>query len=151
MGNWVSASEERIETASVESPYWADTPEGRRRNERYAMLATEYTTLVLGCAPYTSHLVSTTHVDHYNEHGVPYVADDPNNKYHIVGRDRAIKMTHAIRRKMDHIVFFTDHGLSSGMRAAMELAEKEGIDVVEVKFADDPVWAVRARTSGAMK
>lgn len=41
-----------IETASVESPYWAATPELRRRNEMYAMLATEYTTSVLGYAPY---------------------------------------------------------------------------------------------------
>jgi len=155
MGNWISGSPgiddgaiAKIETASVESPYWAATPELRRRNEMYAMLATEYTTSVLGYAPYTSHLVSTTHATHYKDHGTPYASDDPEKRYHIVGRDQAIEMTHAIRRKMDHIVFFTDFGLSSGMRGAKELAEREGIDVLEVKLEGLPGWGVRLSECG---
>lgn len=114
----------------------------------YAMLATEYTTSVLGYATYTSHLVSTAHATHYKDHGTPYASDDPEKRYHIVGRDQAIAMTHAIRRKMDHIVFFTDFGLSSGMRGPRSWRNVRGLTFSRSSWracpAGDSVERVRA-------
>jgi len=127
MGNWISGSPgiddgalAGIETASVKSPCRAPTPELKHRNEMYATLATDYTNSVLG-----------------------YVSDDPEKRHHIVGHEQAIEMTRAVRRKMDHIVFFTDFGMSSGMRAAKKLAKHKGIDVLEVKLEGLPGWGVR--------
>lgn len=131
-----------IKCATVESPFSSPTPMGRINNIKYAMLACEFLSKK-GIAPYASHLINTMHVNRYTTHADPFVGDACDDKYHIVGRDKAIELTNEIRNRLDAGYFFIDFGESSGMKIARELLEKLGKPIIEVRLLDLPVWKER--------
>lgn len=128
--------------ASIESPYWAGTANGRKQTRAYAMLACEWA-CKNGYAPYASHLIQTTHERYFRENGVPYVDDDHDGEYTVLGRDGAIAASMAIRERMAVGLMFMDFGVSSGMQAAREHFAKKGIPTKEVHLAHDPEWKAR--------
>lgn len=119
--------ENRMMLVSIESPFSASTKEGIHRNIAYAVLAAKDTAKNYGECPFASHLILTQTVIS-GEH--TYISDSTPDPYGI-GRDQAIALTHEARLKCDKIVFYTDLGWSSGMHAARELAQTNGIEIEE--------------------
>lgn len=101
-------------------------------NQAYAMLCTQYAN-IQGCASFLLHLINATHWARFITHGCnnPYVADIYPD-YYVVGRDAAIAMTHAARRKCDACWFFLDFGESFGMTAARKMCEDAKIPTRDI-------------------
>lgn len=113
---------------SVESPYRAATAELQQEHVCYAVLAAKHASKFHGEAPFASHLILTQSVDHSG--GTFYCSDDMPEPHGLgVGREGAIEITHSARMVCDKIVLYTDYGVSSGMKAAVTVAEEHGIPI----------------------
>jgi len=98
----------------LESPYAADSPEGIRRNVRYARACIR-DCLMRGEAPFASHLLYTQ----------PRVLRDEVPEE----RDHGIQAGFAWRRGAHATVVYTDLGISRGMQYGIEDAEAIGMEV----------------------
>lgn len=87
----------------IESPYAGD----RLRNIRYLQQCIRDCVLVHNESPYASHQMLTQALDDHNQ----------------VERRQGIDAGYAWWEAADMIVFYTDHGWSSGMRAAWKLVQ----------------------------
>lgn len=122
-----------MQFVSIESPYNNADPNLLKRNINYAILAVKDATKNYNNAAYAAHLLNTQYVQD-GEHG--YLSDDVRDKFGV-GRDKVIEITHLIRLRADKIVFYVDFGYSSGMLAAKELAEKNGILTEERRLPEE--------------
>lgn len=110
---------------SVESPYHNTDPDLLNRNINYAIMACRHSIKFHGEAAYASHLIYTQTVRE-GEHG--YVDDNTVGEFDL-GRDEVIRITHEVRMRADKIVFYTDFGMSNGMKIAEKVAQENGIPV----------------------
>ena len=78
-------------------------------------------------AVYASHLINTQSVSNGENF---YVSDDLKCEYGV-GRDMAIEITNSLRMRVDKLVFYIDHGYSSGMMIAKKLGEQYNIPMEE--------------------
>ena len=76
--------------------------------------------------PYASHSCMTQHPRCAN-----YFVSDYNDKWDILTRDKAIKMSQSVRVLCNKSVFYTDRGWSSGMKSAKEHCIKQGLPYEE--------------------
>ena len=110
---------------SVESPYHNEDPELLDRNIKYAIMACRHAIKFHGEAATASHLIYTQRVkDGVHE----YVHDKIVSEFDL-GRDEVISITNEIREKADKLVFYTDLGMSAGMKWAERIAKEKGIPV----------------------
>lgn len=134
----------RRTVVSIESPYRAATAELQQEHICYAVLAAKHAAKFHGEAPFASHLILTQSVD--NGHSF-YCSDDHPEPHDLgVGRDAAIELTHAARLVCDKIVFYTDYGMSSGMKAAETVAEENGIAVEYRKLPAEMLSLCKSKT-----
>lgn len=133
-----------VKRASVESPYSWKTPDEKKRNLKYVMTAVEWLRRK-GFAPYASHLIDTTHAQHYIDTGSPYVADNCDVKYNVLGRDAAIESSMAFRECCNAAYFFVDFGMTGGMKAALDFFKERNVPCVEVKLAEEWPLTMKAR------
>lgn len=94
----------------IESPYRAPTPEGRKRNWDYLKTAM-LDSMARGECPFASHGLYT----HFLNDDVP--------------EERALGLLLAkeLLRRSDRIAVYADHGISPGMKDAIEFAEHHGL------------------------
>lgn len=106
----------------VESPYWANTEIGRLFNTIYAR-ACNSKVLAEGNIPFSSHIYYTQ----------PGILDDQVNE----DREKGMRAGFSIGEKFDYSIFFTDYGLSSGMKAGAESARLNGNHSREDKLSEN--------------
>jgi hypothetical protein len=95
-------------------------------------------------------LIQTTHAQHYADKQTPYVSDDPDCTYRVVGRDKALETSHAWRRVADEGLFFMDFGESAGMTAARHVFVNNGIPMKDMRLADSAHWRDRMIACGCL-
>lgn len=119
-------TKERCKMVSVESPYRSDDPVVQHGNIAYAILAAKNSARVHGEAPFASHIMLTQSVS--VEGVISYVSDSVSDDLGV-GRDKAIDITNEARRRSDLIVLYTDRGISTGMKIAVEIVNELNIPV----------------------
>lgn len=102
------ASQQRV--VMVESPYSGDID----RNIRYLQLCHIDCALNHNEVPYSSHSYMTQH-----PRAASMFVSDYDPKWDMLTREQAIESSHAIRRRCDVTLFYTNLGWSSGMKAAL--------------------------------
>jgi|APSaa5957512493_1039668.scaffolds.fasta_scaffold89195_2 hypothetical protein len=111
---------------SMESPFSNPDHKLLKRNICYGLLAVKDAALNYNEVSYAPHLLHTQLVYKGNHY---YVDDaicksDKLGDFFGVGRERILEMTNCVRKKADKIVFYTDFGMTNGMK----FAEKFAID-----------------------
>lgn len=99
----------------IESPYSGDID----RNVRYLQLAMADAMLNHNECPYASHIGMTMHA-----RASKYYCSDYDEKWNLLTREQAIRLSHNIRHRCDFTVFYVDRGWSTGMKAALEYCTK---------------------------
>jgi hypothetical protein len=118
---------------SIESPFNAKYPWLIKRNIQYAILANTHAAS-LGEVTWTPHIVNTQYVK-FGTNG--YISDTlaelfmtKIDRKYFLGRDETLRLTNLIRQnKMDKVVCYTDYGISSGMKGAIDAAKQVGVQV----------------------
>jgi hypothetical protein len=106
----------------IESPYSGDVD----RNIRYLNLAMADSSVLYNEAPYASHSYMTQH-----GRASKFFVSDYDDKWTVLSRDGAIKVSDTIRKRADLAVFYVDRGWSSGMKAAVQFYKDNGISYIE--------------------
>lgn len=112
---------------SIESPYSHPDPEQLNKHINYVIMCCKHASKFHHEVPYASHMIQTQVV---NDHEHAYVDDAHPDKYGI-GREAAIELTHAARRRCNTIVFYTDLGWSPGMLQTLEWARSRSLPMEE--------------------
>lgn len=130
-----------VNLVSLESPFNSPYPWICLRNIQYAILANTHAAS-LGDVTWAPHLTNTQFVKWgYNN----YVSDVwgsllsgfIDGKY-FLGRDETLRLTNEVRQtKVDKVVCYTDYGISSGMKGAIEAANESGTPVEYRKLPED--------------
>lgn len=136
---------------SLESPYSESNGHPLAVNIAYTVAAIKDAE-ARGDAPYASHALHTQTLV-AGGGGTSYISDHVPDAFGS-SRDACIRLTHAVRRRCDAVVLYTDLGESSGMRAAVDLAQVHGIPVERRTLAPHlmaEVEATEARLVGAAR
>lgn len=100
--------------AIVESPYKADSDGLLLRNQRYAQIISRYMSKKHGCATFASHLLYTQFLH------------DGDADERRLGMDLGLQMTRTLCEHAPVMwVWGVDYGMSSGMTAALHMANTE--------------------------
>ena len=100
--------------AIIESPYKADTDALLRRNQHYAQLISRYMSKKHNCATFASHLLYTQFLH------------DGDAEERKLGMELGLQMTRTLCEHAPVMwVWGTDYGMSSGMNAALNMANKD--------------------------
>lgn len=106
----------------VESPYSGNID----RNVRYLLICHFDCAVVHREVPYSSHSYMTQH-----PRAKRFFVSDDEKKWDVLTRDQAIESSHIIRKRCDRTVFYTDLGWSTGMKAAKEFCQTNGLPFEE--------------------
>ena len=147
-GNDADGEEEVDEVSvilvSVESPFNAYLPWKLLRNIQYAIQANKHAAY-LGDVTWTPHICNTQFVkwgfNSYIGDSIGQLANrltrNRVEKY-AIGREQTLINTNAVRAShVNKIVCYTDFGVSSGMRSAIDIGEKNGVEVEYRKLPKD--------------
>jgi len=105
------------ECVFVESPYSGDID----RNVRYLKFC-KYDCWARGEMPCSSHDDMTQHPAKKD-----FYVSDYDEQWTIYGRDGAIEGAHSLRALCAKTVFYTDRGISTGMKAGIEYCKQHNI------------------------
>lgn len=126
---------ENIKFVSIETPYYSFNPMTLYRNIQYAIQANTHATLSKEYATWAPHLCNTQFVL-FGLNG--YVGDNlsciipnllKNDNYGIGGEKDLDAINEARVKHMDKLLVYTDFGISTGMRSAINAAERHNITV----------------------
>ena len=125
-----------IKFVAVESPYNALMPWTQIRNIQYAVLSNTHAASFRDSATWTPHICNTQIV----KFGInTYIGDtygdilinfSKNLLKYDIGRDDTIRITNSVRKThIDKIICYTDFGISSGMKSAIQVAKDNNIPI----------------------
>lgn len=97
----------------IESPYSGDID----RNIRYLLLC-NIDAFARGEMPCSSHGVMTQHPAKLD-----FYVSDYESRWDVFTRDEAIERAHTLRHVCSKVVFYTDKGMSSGMKTGLEYCQ----------------------------
>lgn len=130
------SEEKKIEFIAVESPYNAVLPWNQLRNIQYAILANTHAASFKDAATWTPHICNTQIVKFgYNTYigdtyGTFLMKLSKNLLKYYIGREDTLRITNGVRQThIDRIVCYTDFGISSGMKSAIDVANANNIPV----------------------
>ena len=106
---------------TIETPYGAPNTESLERNMRYTVLAVKHAQTLdeLAFAPnYLAQQVSE---------GSRGLVDESTPDPLGVGQEKAFELCNGARTKVDKVVFYTDLGMSGGMKIAEQFAQDNKI------------------------
>ena len=132
----VNEVEVKVLLVSVESPFNAYRPWTLLRNIQYAIQANKHAAY-LGDATWTPHICNTQFVkwgfNSYIGDSVGQLANKLTGnriEKYAIGREQTLINTNAVRAsRVNKIVCYTDFGISSGMKTAIDTGEKNGVEV----------------------
>lgn len=118
---------------SIETPYNSVYPWYQLRNIQYAIQCNTHAAS-LGDVTWVPQLTNTQYVKFgYNGYISDSVSSFLLSKFghgYYLGRERTLCLTNRIRQtRLDAVVCYTDYGVSSGMRSAIDAAGKAGVPV----------------------
>lgn len=117
--NDIDTDPDHVNVVSVESPYSTSNGHTLRTNIAYATACVKDAAL-RGESPFASHLLLTRTL--MSDGSSDFISDEVAELWGA-SRDVCIALTHASRLRCDAIVLYTDIGLSSGMKAAVEAVD----------------------------
>ena len=121
---------------SVETPYNSKYPWYQKRNIQYAIQCNTHAAS-LGDVTWTPHLCNTQFVkfgmnNYISDTVSSFVLEkmDKTNKKYFIGREETLRLTNMTRQtKIDSVICYTDFGISSGMKSAIQAAKLANIPV----------------------
>lgn len=117
----------------IESPYSGDID----RNVRYLMLC-KLDSMVRGEMPCSSHCDMTQHPAKLD-----YYVSDYEDEWDIYNREQAIEISQSLRSMCEKTLFYTDLGLSRGMKEGIEFCKENDIKYEMRKIDCDNILSLK--------